>query len=65
MSRYPSELLSPESTPSLDFLSSLKSAHSAGLPVWVPWRLRTSESDVLAWNDARPPRNDRQLVFKA
>ena len=62
MSRYPSELLSPDTTPSLDFLSALKSAHAAGQPVWIPWRLRTSETDVLAWNDSRRPRNDRQLL---
>ena len=31
LSRYPSELLSPESTPSLDFLRAIKSAHSAAL----------------------------------
>ena len=43
LSTYPSELLSPDTTPSLDFLSALKSAHSAGQPVWIPWRLHRLE----------------------
>ena len=48
--------------PSLEFLSALKQAHDAGDTVWIPWRLRATESDALSWHDSRRPRSDRQLL---
>ncbi|CAE7357916.1 unnamed protein product [Symbiodinium sp. CCMP2456] len=62
LAKYPGELLTPETTPSLDFLSLLKSHHDTSQPIWVPWRLRTCESDALRWEESRRPRNDRQLL---
>ena len=62
LSKYPGELLTPDSAPSVDFLSLLKSHHDSQQPLWIPWRQRTSESDATRWEEARRPRNDRQLL---
>ena len=62
LAKYPGELLTPETTPSLDFLSLLKSHHDTSQSIWVPWRLRTCESDALRWEETRRPRNDRHLL---
>ena len=59
---YTSELLGPDSMPSPDFLSALKSAHASGTTLWVPWRHRSTEADALAYQDMRRPRFDRQLL---
>ena len=59
---YTSELLGPDSMPSPDFLSALKSAHASGTTLWVPWRHRSTEADALAYQDMRRPRSDRQLL---
>ncbi|CAE7209933.1 unnamed protein product, partial [Symbiodinium necroappetens] len=62
LAKYPGELLTPDSAPSVDFLSLLKNHHDAQQSLWIPWRLRTSESDATRWEEARRPRNDRQLL---
>ncbi|CAE7694780.1 unnamed protein product, partial [Symbiodinium sp. KB8] len=62
LAKYPGELLTPELAPSVDFLSLLKNHHESQQSLWVPWRLRTSESDATRWEEARRPRNDRQLL---
>ncbi|CAE7452587.1 unnamed protein product, partial [Symbiodinium necroappetens] len=62
LAKYPGELLTPDSAPSVDFLSLLKNHHDSQQSLWVPWRLRTSESDATRWEEARRPRNDRQLL---
>ena len=56
LSHYPGELLSPEITPSLHLRSALD---NKGL-LWVPWRLRSSEADVLHWQESHRPRTDKQ-----
>ncbi|CAE7664552.1 unnamed protein product [Symbiodinium sp. CCMP2592] len=43
---YPGELLSPANTPSVEFLNRLRSELDAPTSLWIPWRLRTSESDL-------------------
>ncbi|CAE7362903.1 unnamed protein product, partial [Symbiodinium microadriaticum] len=62
LAKYPGELLTPDSAPSVDFLSLLKNHHDSQQPLWIPWRQRTSESDATRWEEARRPRNDRQLL---
>ena len=64
LAAYPGELLTPEHTPSVEFLSTLKSNLESAPSCWVPWRHRLSESDVLAWQEHRKPRSDSQL-FRA
>ena len=60
--RYTAELLTPDTMPSVEFLSAIKHAHASGDSVWIPWRLRATESDALSWQDSRRPRTDRQLL---
>ena len=62
LAKYPGELLTPDSAPSVDFLSLLKNHHDSQQSLWIPWRQRTSESDATRWEEARRPRNDRQLL---
>ena len=62
LAKYPGELLTPDLTPSVDFLSLLKNHHDSQQSLWIPWRQRTSESDATRWEEARRPRNDRQLL---
>jgi len=52
---YPGELLTPQSMPSLSFLSILKEAIDGNCN-------RTSESDEQAFLEHRRPRNERQLL---
>ena len=59
---YPGELLTPQSMPSLSFLSILKEAIDGNCLAWVPWKNRTSESDEQAFLEHRRPRNERQLL---
>ena len=54
---YPGELLTPQSMPSLSFLSILKEAIDGNCLAWVPWKNRTSESDEQAFLEHRRPRN--------
>ena len=61
LSKYPGELLTPNATPSLDFLSLVRQHHTAGQSVWLPWRRRTSEYDRLQW-ETRRPHSDRQML---
>ena len=51
LAKYPGELLTPDSAPSVDFLSLLKNHHDSQQSLWVPWRLRTSESDATRRHD--------------
>ena len=60
--RYTAELLTPDTMLSVEFLSAIKHAHASGDSVWIPWRLRATESDALSWQDSRRPRTDRQLL---
>ena len=60
--RYSAELLTPDTMPSVEFLSAVKHAHASGDSVWIPWQLRATESDALSWQDSRRPRTDRQLL---
>ena len=62
LQKYPSELLTPANTPSVEMLSLIKQHHEAGQSVWVAWRHRTSESDFLQWEESRRPRSDRQML---
>ena len=55
LAKYPGELLTPDSAPSVDLLSLLKNHHDSQQSLWVPWRLRTSESDATRWEEARRP----------
>ena len=59
---YPGELLTPQSMPSLSFLSILKEAIDGNCLAWIPWKSRTSESDEQAFLEHRRPRNERQLL---
>ena len=56
---YPGELLTPQSMPSLSFLSILKEAIDGNCLAWIPWKSRTSESDEQAFLEHRRPRNER------
>ncbi|CAE7236031.1 unnamed protein product [Symbiodinium sp. CCMP2592] len=58
MAKYPGELLTPSSTPSLEFLSLLKQHSDSAASLWVPWRLRTCLADAARWEETRKPRND-------
>ena len=60
--RCTAELLTPETMPFIDVLSTIKQAHHSDDSVWVPWRLRATESDALSWRYSRRPRTDRQLL---
>ena len=62
LSKYPGDLLMPNNTPSLDFLSLIRQHHLSGQSVWLPWRQRTSEYDHLQWKESRRPRSDRQML---
>ncbi|CAE7657443.1 LRRC45 [Symbiodinium sp. CCMP2592] len=59
---YPGELLSPANTPSIEFLNRLRSELDAPTSLWIPWRLRTSESDLQHFYESRRPRSDAQLL---
>ncbi|CAE7611472.1 LRRC45 [Symbiodinium sp. CCMP2592] len=59
---YPGEVLSPSSTPSLEFLNRLRSELDKPTTLWIPWRLRTSEHDVQTFYEHRRPRSDNQLL---
>ncbi|CAE7210243.1 unnamed protein product [Symbiodinium sp. CCMP2592] len=62
MAKYPGELLTPSSTPSLEFLSLLKQHSDSAASLWVPWRLRTCLADAARWEETRKPRNDRSFI---
>ncbi|CAE7257787.1 LRRC45 [Symbiodinium sp. CCMP2456] len=59
---YPGELLSPASTPSVEFLNRLRAELDKPTTLWVPWRLRTSEHDLQMFYENRRPRSDGQLL---
>ncbi|CAE7232659.1 unnamed protein product, partial [Symbiodinium sp. CCMP2456] len=59
---YPGELLSPASTPSVEFLNRLRAELDKPTTLWVPWRLRTSEHDLQTFYENRRPRSDGQLL---
>ena len=62
LSAYSSELLTPDTMPSADFLSLLCASIDSKVSLWMPWRHRTSEQDVISFNEARHPRTDTQLL---
>ncbi|CAE7613679.1 unnamed protein product [Symbiodinium sp. CCMP2592] len=62
VAKYPGELLTPSSTPSLEFLSLLKQHSDSAASLWVPWRLRTCLADAARWEETRKPRNDRSFI---
>ena len=62
MENYPGEILSPANTPSVEFLSRLRSELDKPTTLWIPWRLRTSEQDLQNFYDTRRPRTDGQIL---
>ena len=61
--KYPSELLTAELTPSLPFLMLLKEGLDAKQLPWIPWRSRTSEADAVAFTERRKPRTDNAMLL--
>lgn len=59
---YPGELICDQTMPSLTFLSVVKDMKDSDVYKWIPWKSRVSEYVQAQFNEARPPRNDRQLL---
>ena len=57
MENYTGAILSPANTPSVEFLSRLRSELDKPTTLWVPWRFRTSEQDLQNFYDTRRPRS--------
>eukprot|EP00439_Symbiodinium_sp_Y106_P086279 s140_g32.t1 len=62
LAKYSGELLTPQSTPSLEFLSLLKQHGDSSSSLWTPWRLRTCVADAARWEESRKTRNDRHFL---
>ena len=62
MENYPGEILSPTNTPSVEFLSRLRTELDKPTTLSVPWRFRTSEQDLQNFYDSRRPRSDGQIL---
>ena len=62
MDNYPEEILSPANTPSVEFLSRLRSELDKPTTLWVPWHFRASEQDLQNFYDTRRPPSDNQIL---